>query len=172
MNLNRYKTLEQLAEAINTLLPSSTSSVVAYFMTNAGQSISDSTTTIVDFEDQKYDTHSLVTTGASWKFTASSAGYYAVKAGILFTGSTAWAKAEQGILSAYVDGALFCHLDYRMEFISGGTSVAMDLSGTTVINLAASSYVDIRIYQGTGGALALDSGADAQKYNYVAIWKV
>jgi hypothetical protein len=87
-------------------------------------------------------------------------------------GSTAWAKAEYGLLSAYVDGSLFCHLDYRTEFISGGTSVAMDLSGTTVINLAASSYVDIRIYQNSGSAIALDSGADAQAYNYVAIWKV
>jgi len=174
MNLNKYKTLEQLAEAMNTLIGGggSSSPTIAYYMTNAGQSISDTTLTIVDFEDQKHDTGSLVTTGASWKFTASTAGYYGVKAGIQFAASLSWAKAEYGRLSVYKDGTLYCHLDYRDELISGGTAVTMPLHGMTVVYLAASSYIDVRVYHNAGSAIALESSTDPQEYNYIAIWSL
>jgi hypothetical protein len=45
----------------------------------------------------------------------------------------------------------------------------MMLSGMTTIQLAAGDYVDVRVYQNSGAALALFNDDD---FNYVDIWRL
>ena len=59
------------------------------YSTNAGQSISHNTLTIVDFEDQDFgDDDGHVTIGAAWKYTVPSVGRYWVSAVIQFANLT------------------------------------------------------------------------------------
>ncbi len=58
------------------------------YSTNAGQSISHATETRLDFEDLEYDQDSLVTTGASWKYTVPETGKYRVNALVTFAAFT------------------------------------------------------------------------------------
>jgi hypothetical protein len=138
------------------------------YRTAAGQSIANNTVTIVDFGTADFDTHSCVTTGAAWKFTANDAGYYAVNAAILYSSTAGWADTEAGYIALYKNGSLVCYL-HRKDSYTSASAVFMMLSGMTTIQLAASDYVDVRVYQNSGAALALFNDDD---FNYVDIWRL
>jgi hypothetical protein len=70
---------------------------LARYKTSAAPSFTATTAALINFGTQDYDTHSAVTTGASWKFTAPYAGKYRVTALVhentasaLFNGNQAW----------------------------------------------------------------------------------
>lgn len=130
----------------------------ARYSTNAGQSISNATTTILNFEDKSYDTHNAVTTGGSWKFTAPSTGYFRVTARALFTNTSNWNAGEYAQLSIYKGGSIYSHLDYKDNYFSG-TAMFASVGGADVVYLLKDEYIDIRIYQNTGSAFTIDSSA-------------
>jgi hypothetical protein len=140
------------------------------YKTGTGQSIANNPIppTIIDFGTADFDTHSRVTTGAAWKFTANVAGYYGVAASILYAATTAWADTEAGYLALYKNGSLYSFL-HRRDSYGSASSVFMMLSGTDTISLAVGDYIDVRVFQNTGGALALLNDAT---FNYVNIWKL
>ena len=142
--------------------------LAARYQTAAAQSIPGANFTIVDFGTLVYDTHNAVTVGAAWKFTAPVAGYYFVSAAILFAATTTWSDTDYGSLILYVNNAASSYLD-RKDSYGSASSVYMRLGGSTVVLLAAASYLDIRLYQVSGGALALlnDDG-----YNQISIARV
>jgi hypothetical protein len=142
--------------------------VAAIYRTSAGQSIPHATWTIVDFDSRELDTHRAVTTGASWRFTAPVEGVYVVSASIMFAATTTWADGEVGDLSVYKNGSLVFSLD-RTNSNGSSASVNMRLGGSTAVRLDVADYIDIRIYQGSGAALALQGEA---RYNRVAIYRV
>lgn len=141
----------------------------ARYSTNAGQSIPNASFTIVDFEDKTFDTHTAVTTGASWKFTCPTGqgGPYRVAAALLFTSTATWAAGEVAELTIYKGGVHYSTLDRKT--LESATTLYRDLHGSDIVYLSAGENFDIRVYQGSGGALALyNSGL----YNYVAISRV
>jgi hypothetical protein len=133
----------------------------------AGQSIPDNTVTIVDFNGLMYDTHSAVTTGAAWHFHAPANGYYAVSAAIMFGTTTTWADGEEGALYLYKNGGPQSYLARKDNYNTA--SLFMQLTGSDVVFLSAAEYIDIRVIQISGAALALHNDAG---WNYVAIHKV
>ena len=143
-----------------------TKGCVARYTTNAGQSIDNATATIVDFEDVSIDTDSAVTVGAAWKFTcpAGKAGYYLVTAVIAFDTSATWAAGELVILYLYKNNALYSVLLRKTQ--ESATTLYNMPPGSDVVYLAAGDYIDVRVNQGSGGALALYTNS---YYNRVAI---
>lgn len=144
--------------------------LAARYKTAAGQSIANNPIppAIVDFGTVDFDTHSRVTTGAAWKFTANVAGIYVVNACILYSSTTGWIDAEAGYIALYKNGALVCFLD-RKDSYGSASAVFMMLHGTTSIQLAATDYIDIRAFQNSGASLALLNDDD---FNYVDIHKL
>lgn len=142
--------------------------VSARAITAAGQSIPNNTSTVVDFGTISFDTDSAITTGAGWRFTAPVSGNYLVSASIIFTNTTTWADVELGALILHKNGSLYAYLD-RKDSYGSASSVYMQLSGTSLVNLSAGEYVDIRVLQNSGGALAL---LNSNQYNHVNIAKV
>lgn len=138
--------------------------IVAFYTTNAGQSIPDATDTIVDFEDVGADPWGLVTTGAAWKFTAPVAGYYLVASMIEFDLTTTWAPGERISLRLHKNGIVAKLLAAKED--ESATNHRVSLSGTSAVTLAAGDYVDIRINQSSGGSLALIT---TSQNNHVAI---
>lgn len=142
--------------------------LAARYATASGQSIANNTITIVDYGTLIFDTHSRVTTGANWKFTANVAGYYGVSAAILYTTTTTWADTDAGNLYIYLNGAQYSFLD-RKDSYGSASSVFMRLGGMDTIQLTVGDYIDIRTAQTSGAALALHNVA---AFNYVNVWRL
>lgn len=141
-------------------------SVNARYTTNAGQSISNASLTIIDFEDQDYDSHSSVTTGASWKFAAKISGKYRILSNLTTTSTGNFSAAEYIENRIYKNGSIYAakiHSDYN------GSTSNKSVQIVTTVNLLAGDYIDIREYQTSGGAMPLESAAG---YNWIDIERV
>jgi hypothetical protein len=122
--------------------------VGAAYTSNAGQTIADNAAmAIVDFEDKVYDSDNAVTTGASWKFTAPSAGYYHVDAYVSFVYSAGWDIGETAKVELYKNNSFFCYLAY-IDWDGA-------LTGSVTLSLGAGDYIDVRVYQHSGGSVNL-----------------
>lgn len=141
--------------------------VAAEYSTAAGQSIPDAAETIVNFGTRSIDTHGSVSTGASWRFVAPTPGIFRVSAHVGFVDSAAWTAGEGIQLDLYKNGSRFRVLRWKEVEASGTLIVAANGSG--LIRLSAGDYIDIRVYQNTGGALSLISSSD---WNHVSIEKI
>jgi len=98
----------------------------SYYMSASGTY---STTAPINFDTKEYDSHgSLVTTGASWKFTAIAAGLYSVGGTIDLTSGTS--------VILYKNGSAYKRVGYDI----GST----DASYYGTVRLAAGDYIDIR----------------------------
>ena len=137
--------------------------VAARYTTNAAQSISNASNTIIDFEDKDFDTHNATTIGASWKYTAQVPGIYSTSASITSTSTGNFSGTEYIELKIYKNGSF-----YSSKYLSNftGSSVQIALSHSDEINLVAGDYIDFRVYQTSGSSLPLDSAAG---YNFVSV---
>jgi hypothetical protein len=138
--------------------------VNARYETNAGQSIGNNSATIVDFEDQTYDTTSAVTTGAAWKFTAPITGIYSVSARVMFATTATIGAGEIVLLQLYKNNSVYSNL-HRDTSQSSTDRYVMAL-GVDCISLSATDYIDVRITQVSGGSLNLLNNA---QYNNICI---
>ncbi len=137
--------------------------ITARYSTNAGQSISNNTITILDFEDVSYDDHGCVTTGAAWKFTAPRAGKVNVSARAQLASNAGWAVGENAYLSVFKNGVEFG----RGPFDSPVTAtIVVDLSVEDEVNVLSGDTIDIRIFQLSGGSIAL---VTTNVLNYVCL---
>ncbi len=125
----------------------------ARYSSNAGQSFTNGLTTIVNFEDIVFDPMSSVTVGAAWKFTASEDGYYQVSALVEFAATTNWVVGERARIELFKNGVLYSGLDATENH--GATSHKVILQGDDVVWLADTEYIDVRLTQSSGAALAL-----------------
>jgi|GEM_PF-3437197 len=166
--LRRMADLERRSEHDRVLSGTSDPVIAARAATAAGQSMANNTLTIVDYGAVIFDTHGRITTGAAWKFTASLTGYYRVHASILFAATTNWAAGYPGHIILYQNNVLASQLDRKDNF-SGATGQYMMLHGSDVLYLLAGDFIDVRVLQTNGAALALFASAE---YNYISIVRV
>lgn len=147
--------------------PANITKSIARYTTNAAQSIDNAGSgEVIDFEDKVFDTKNNVTTGASWKFTASEAGYYRVSATVLLNNGGGWAATEAASISIRRSGTIYSRADaYQTATHSTYVTCHVD----DVVYLENGQYVDILIYQNSGGAITLFNSND---YNYVSIEQV
>lgn len=131
---------------------------------SSAQSISNNTVTIVNFSTVDDDPYSLVTTGGFWKFTAPLAGRYMVAAQVLFASTLTWADGEGSSISLYKNGVEVAVLD--RDDVGSSLATYRRLGGTDYVQLAKNDYIDIRVVQNSGAALALHTSA---LYNRIAI---
>ena len=142
-------------------------SVNARYTTNAAQSITNaSNTNIIDFEDISFDSHSAVTTGASWKFQAPVSGIYEAKAVISTTSTGNFSGTEYIELKLYKNGSF-----YSSKYLSNftGSSVQITTAQTDQVALLAGDTINFIVYQTSGGSIPLDSAAG---YNWVNIERI
>ena len=138
--------------------------VAARYSTAAGQSIAASSIVIVDFGTKTSDTHSAVTTGGSWKFTAPVSGKYAVKCSIRMSSSTTTGGT---FLYLYKNGSAVSSNVYTNQQSTNGIMAMPVLVDT--IDLVAGDYIDFRINHANAGSLTVYNDAT---YNYVDIERI
>ena len=124
--------------------PATTGFVGVSLTKSAAQSISNATETVVTFNTEVFDTDGFHT-GTDGKITvpAGKAGKYLITAQIMSNSS---GYVTQGGMRKNGSN-IFTH------YISGATPVtAPCVLVNTVVNLAVADYLEIFVYQGTGGA--------------------
>ena len=153
--------------ATDVVTPESTISGQARYTTNTAQSIPNTSATIVDFEDKDYDINNEVTTGAAWKFTAKSPGYYHVSARVLFGNSSAWNAGEYAALRIVKNGNDVLRTDGKTADATVTQNMPAEANGTLYLNTG--DYVQITALQTTGGALSIINDG---LYNSVSVTKI
>lgn len=149
-------------------ISSNQSIVHARYSSNAGQSISNDTWTVVNFEDKEIDTHNAVTTGASWVFTAPRSGVYIISHCLLFANTTEWGSGEIACLGVFTGSTAIAYTN-RPTSESTGINRYLPLAGTTTLYLTQGSTICIKIYQVTGGSLAIYASTEAAQWTWIDI---
>lgn len=149
-----YLTIFKL-QSSQTLIGSET--VAAKYNSNSGQSIPNTTDTVVNFEDKVIDTHGAVTTGSSWVFTAPVSGIYKCSAQAYTGVGNNWDVNESlfvKIRKNSVDDTL--GTDYVDS--SDNTGRRLGASVDTLLELSKGDTVDVVVFHSYGSSVALDSG--------------
>jgi len=139
----------------------------ARYESNAGQSFANNTEAIINFEDVIYDPDNLVTVGASWKFTAPSAGYYHLDASFLTETYNSLTAGEVYSTNIYIDNSKYCEVSRWTS--ESSTNKRQSVQASIDFYLALNSYVDLRWFQLSGGAMALISSSG---YTWINIHKI
>lgn len=143
--------------------------IVASYGSADAESIPNNVATIINFEVGYRDTHSAVTTGASWRFTVPITGDYGIAAAIMYVSTATWAIGEAADLVLHINGTAYRTLDYNNRVNGASGAQFMQLSGSTTLYATAGQTVDLRTTQQSGAALALINNA---QFNHVSIWKI
>lgn len=137
---------------------------IARYYHTAGASIPDATSTLINF-DTAFDsqTNANVTTGASWKYTAPKKGYYLIQEAVTIV----FGNNDNG--TCYVEVFKNGTVNRRITRQSGHVlREETQYMASCVLFLNKGDYVDLRIYQSTGGAKNLEGGTQT----YVEIFQV
>ena len=111
---------------------------------NNAQSITNNVTTIVQFDDEEYDNLGEF---ASYKFTALEAGYYFVTASIEMSG-VSWGAGNHVVISIYKNGTIHSYGNKAIN--EDGTNINIITKVTDIVELAATEYIDIRLFHDDG----------------------
>jgi len=142
--------------------------ISALYTTAAGQSIPNNSETVIDFGTKDFDSHGVVTTGGSWKFTAPASGIYEISAMVEFNTGGGWAVAEEAYLTLAKNGGGVARLAGYIANTAHSTYVALSASPRQ-IKLLAGDYIDLRVYQNSGASLAL---LNAAATNWISIKRI
>lgn len=148
-----------ITKASNPQTIAATESINASYTGPAGVTIPHNSTVIIDFATKEFDSHSAVTTGAAWKFTAPTAGVYEVNASMVINLGGGWAFAEEATLYVYKNGSIFSRLASYIAQVAHSTYIPM-VGSPRLVRLNAGDYVDIRLYQSSGASVTSLGGVD------------
>lgn len=144
-----------------------TSPVAALYINGLGQSFIKNNSTVVNFDTVSFDTANAVTTGAAWKFTAPSAGYYTVQVGLEMAYGCNWASGEERRLQLTKSGSgTSVTLDYAYD--TGIGAHAVNLRGGATIHLIANEYLQLNVYHTS----TVNCGISSGEADYISIVKV
>jgi len=127
--------------------------ITARYRTTAGQSMGHGATTLINFGTKDWDSHGSVTTGASWKFTAPSAGKFQVSVSSSLASGGGWGVGEALQLDIFKNGVADSVLFFKRTESANTNSISA--FGSQQVSLLAGDYIDIRLYQDSGAAISL-----------------
>ena len=120
---------------------------------SGGQTISNATTTKIQFNNENFDTNSNFDSSTNYRFTPTVAGYYQINAVVSFGGGVSGFSAVLSIYkngSAYASGSLATPVNTTV----GASSVAASL----IYCNGSTDYIEVYVYQNSGAGLALQAG--------------
>jgi hypothetical protein len=122
---------------------------------SGNQSITNATNTLLTFDSENFDTntyHSTSTNTSRITIPAGKAGYYNLQAVVAFAAGSVGLRQ----IAFFKNGVIF---NYGVQ--SAATSASENISSASyLISLAESDYVEVYVYQTSGGALNVLGGAD------------
>ena len=127
--------------------------ISAVYNTNSVNTVANNSETILDFEDKVKDSHNAVTTGAAWKFTVPSPGDYHISANFNVSFASSLDAGEQYSVRIYKNGSAVA-IWYLNSSVAANGSYPTQIS-RIIPDLIAGDYLDIRVYQNSGGNMTL-----------------
>jgi hypothetical protein len=116
---------------------------------------SGSTGTRIDYNIQDWDTHSAVTTGLSWVFTAPVTGIYHIIVSVNLSSSNNWDNPDILQIIIFKNGSNTMHFTKSMQ---GSPNNWTNMSMTdAILSLSAGNTVYIVIYHESGGTEYLNN---------------
>ena len=143
-----------------TLFVGQPSPVIACASRAAAQSIANASPTVVQFDTQEFafghSTNVPVVSTSSYRVTVPTAGYYRLSAsgGIDLVGG---GVAGEALLSILVNGSAVATNRHAITSSLGASDSSYI---ARIVSLSASDYVQLLIYQSTGGARNTNTEAD------------
>jgi hypothetical protein len=129
--------------------------------TDSGQSIDNNLEEIIDFDSTTtgFDNATgAVTTGATWRFTVPTgqAGIYSVSTKVNLGDDTGtWNAGEYAEMNLYKNNVRHAQLDLYDMNVTATVNFGMSLQGSTMVDLAAGDFIDVRVYHNQGAAIPL-----------------
>ena len=116
------------------------------------QSVANTTFVLIAFQTEEFDTNNNFDSTTNYRFTPTVAGYYAIYGSILA------ASANPLLLSVFKNG---------VEYKRGGiyTTTAASVVSALVSMNGSTDYVDLRLYQSSGGAINTTAAATVTYFN-------
>lgn len=140
-------------------------SVNAKYTTTAGSSFTDGATAIVDFGTKEFDSHSAVTTGGSWKFTAPVSGVYTINGHIGFSIPSSTRYQIVALLRKNGTETNRCVISTTQNSANGSAGLPF----TFMLKLNAGDYIDLQTYQDSGASRTLLTTAGLNAINIARI---
>ena len=137
--------------------PAAAGFVGAKVFTTANQTISNNTQTTVNFNSEDFDTntfHDNSTNNSRLTIPAGKGGYYAITGQIILGSAAAEVRQQLKILK---NGSMV--LISEIGGFAG--SVQPNISVATIVNLAATDYVELALYQATGSNMTIPNTANS-----------
>ncbi len=141
--------------------------VSAVRATNASaQSLANASYEIITYDTVVFDSLGEYDNVTNYNFTAKETGYYLINAALV-SASVQFTSAEAFIITIYKNGTRYSVGGYD----TAGATVTRRRSPsiTDIVYLTVGEYVDIRGYQSTGIAMALEGD---ETYNYFSVHKL
>jgi hypothetical protein len=142
--------------AAGSFTTNSSSSNSKVFATNtSSQSIPNATTTAVTNWTTTFDTNSNFT-ASTGTFAAPRNGYYHVSASIQFVG-VAWTSGNSEVIAVFKNGVIVAQVQSFVVANYTGSFSSVPIS--VLVNCNATDTITLRVFQNSGGALALSNTA-------------
>jgi hypothetical protein len=128
----------------------------------AGQSIPSATSTRIDFGTKVYDiggasATNLVTTGASWVYTADRTGWHNIETFVMFTSAT-FTASNSVQLNLMINGASDRQLDFDdMQATTSNDNLGRRGAAEVYIHRGDTLAVNVRHAEGTARSLEADA---------------
>jgi hypothetical protein len=139
------------------MIGGTTGEIAANAYHSVAQSIATATWTIVALNSERYDTdtiHDLVTNNS--RLTCKTAGKYMITASVEFAANATGNRLLELRLNTggVAQGGTILAADYRSNM---GAGVVTRLSVSRQFSMAVNDYVELNVYQDSGGALNLNA---------------
>lgn len=129
----------------------------------ATQSIADSTQVKVNWDTEDYDTHAVMDIATNDRWTCPVAGKYTVKSLIEFSANATGQRA----VTLYKNGSAYAELGNIPQATAGASA---RVGGSTDIDLVAGDYLEIFVFQNSGGSLSI--GTNGVQFSHISISRV
>jgi hypothetical protein len=133
-------------------LIAATEKLAAIYTQSSGQTFTNATETVIDYSIKDHDTHSAVTTGGSWHFTAPQEGFYNYSAYVEFSFSPVTAGSTSDI-RARKNGTAFHRILLAFEQNGAGQTYSNQLAGC--VYLLAGETLDFTFRNDSGVSISL-----------------
>lgn len=157
---NQYERYRLLCDGSNWVVLDRTGHLLkpVQYYANAVTSLTNAVSTIVDYATSEYDEDSLVTTGASWKYTGKIAGKFRVTINQILDGSSGWTIGEVCQNYFYVNGSLTKRASGLEVMDNPSNTLSVFIHGSCTLTLTKDQYIDHRVYQASGADLNSGNG--------------
>lgn len=114
---------------------------VLYKRMTSNQSITAGVATIIDFNGSMSDVYSLVTTGASWKYTVPATGLYIINANISWRTQT---YSANDYVTFYIDQNALGHVRNPYIYnVQSAHTIGLNFSFTIPMYLTEDDYISV-----------------------------